>query len=53
MFMEYMNKSEEKSNKVLSQVESLNNGLILGDKRYISATANICKEAISSTKNMI
>ncbi len=53
MFMEYMNKSEEKSNMILSNLESLKTGITSGSKRYRQANVSICNDAIDSTKSMI
>ena len=53
MFMEYMNKSEEKSNMILSNLDRLKAGITSGSKRYRQANVSICNDAIDSTKSMI
>jgi hypothetical protein len=53
MFMEYMNKSEEKSNMVLSNLDRLKTGISSGSKRYRQANVSICNDAINSTQSMI
>jgi len=51
--MEYMNKSEEKSNMVLSNLDRLKTGISSGSKRYRQANVSICNDAINSTQSMI
>jgi hypothetical protein len=53
MFMEYMNKSEEKSNMILSNLDRLKSGLTSGSKRYRQGNVSICNDAINSTQSMI
>ena len=53
MFMEYMNKSEEKSNMVLFNLDRLKTGISSGSKRYRQANVSICNDAINSTQSMI
>lgn len=52
-FMNYMNKSEEDSNKILMNIEFFKRNVKNGSSRYRKANADICKAAIGSTKQMI
>lgn len=53
MFMEYMNKSKEKSNMILSNLDRLKAGITSGSKRYRQGNVSICNDAINSTQSMI
>ncbi|CAF0803202.1 unnamed protein product [Brachionus calyciflorus] len=52
-FMDYMNKSEEDANKILTNIEFFKTMVTNGSQRYRKLNANICRKAIESTNNMI
>ncbi|CAF1141647.1 unnamed protein product [Brachionus calyciflorus] len=52
-FVDYMNKSEEKTNAILSDFESIQKNLINGSKRYRVKCSELCKKACESTESMI
>lgn len=52
-FMDYMNKSEEDANSILTNIEFFKRNVKTGTPRYRKTNANICLKAIQSTKDMI
>ena len=53
VFMDYMHKSEEESNKILTNIEFLKRNVGTGSQRYRQTNAAICNKAIESTSDMI
>jgi hypothetical protein len=53
VFMDYMHKSEEESNKILTNIEFLKRNVGTGSLRYRQTNAAICNKAIESTNDMI
>lgn len=53
MFMSYMNKSEEESNRILSKLEYLRRSLTSGSRKIRKRNSLICNKAIESTNKMI
>lgn len=51
--MDYMNQSEEESNKILSNLDFLKQNVGSGSPRYRKINANICNKAIESTNDMV
>jgi hypothetical protein len=52
-FMDYMNKSEEEVNKTLTNIEYIKKNVKSGSQRYRKTNADMCLQAIGSTKEMI
>lgn len=52
-FMDYMNRSEEDANKILSNLDYLKNSVSSNSPRYRKTNSEICKKAIVSTSDMI
>ena len=53
VFMDYMNKSEEEANKILTNMDYLKQNVKSSSQRYRKTNSNICKKAIASTSDMI
>ena len=52
-FMEYMNKSEEDANKILTNMEFFKRNFSNGSNRYRKVNYEICLKAIESTNDII
>jgi hypothetical protein len=52
-FMDYMNKSEEDTNKIVNNLKSIQESIINGSQRYRKNSAGLCEKAIQSTNDMI
>jgi hypothetical protein len=52
-FMDYMNKSEEEANKILTNIEFFKRNVKASSKRYRKTNAEVCVKAIRSTTDMI
>jgi hypothetical protein len=52
-FMDYMNKSEEEVNNTLANIEYIKKNVKSGSQRYRKTNADMCLQAIESTKEMI
>lgn len=52
-FMDYMNKSEEDANQILTNIEFFKRNVRNGSSRYRKTNAAICEKAIDSTNQMI
>lgn len=52
-FMGYMNKSEEATNEIFTNLESIQANIINGSRRYRANSADLCSKAIISTSRMI
>ena len=51
--MDYMNKSEEDTNKIVNNLKSIQESIINGSQRYRKNSAGLCEKAIQSTNDMI
>lgn len=52
-FMDYMNKSEEDANHILTNIEFFKRNVRNGSVRYRKMNAAICEKAIESTNQMM
>lgn len=52
-FMDYMNKSEEDANEILTNIDFFKRNVRNGSPRYRRTNAAICKKAIESTSQII